>query len=108
MKNEILNIPNESTLDTNFEELMENNIENNLDNNEIVNENLSSNIVSDNLNDEEDKLNNDIDTTTDCLALTVRENYHVVVVKNFFKKSFRVSWKVALGMFTINFLNMFL
>ena len=100
MKNEILNIPNESTLDTNFKEQIENT--------ELQNENLSLNLVSDKLNDEENKLDNDIDTTTDCLALTVRENYHVVVVKNFFKKGFRVSWKVALSMFTINFLNMFL
>lgn len=54
------------------------------------------------------KLNNGIDTATNCLALTVRENYQVVAVKNFFKKGFRVSWKIALSMITINFLNMFL
>lgn len=66
--------------------------------------NLKSNINS----DIERELNNDIDTATNCLALTVRENYQVVVVKNFFKKSFRVSWKIALSMLTINFLNMFL
>ena len=66
--------------------------------------NLKSNINS----DIERELNNDIDTATNCLALTVRENYQVVAVKNFLKKSFRVSWKIALSMFTINFLNMFL
>lgn len=99
MKNEILSIPDESTLSTNFEEQMES-IE--------LNSNYppSNNILE--LTDEQNKLNNDIDTTTDCLALTVRENYHIVIVKNFFKKSFRISWKVALSMFTINFLNMFL
>lgn len=100
MKNEILNTPNESILDTNLKEQTENV--------ELQNEDFSLNIVSTEPNDEENKLNNNIDTTTDCLALTVRENYHIVVVKNFFKKSFRVSWKVALSMFTINFLNMFL
>lgn len=100
MNNEILNIPNESTLDTNLNEQTQNN--------ELLNENPSLNIVSDELSDEKIQLNNNIDTTTDCLALTVRENYHVVVVKNFFKKGFRVSWKVALSMFTINFLNLFL
>ena len=55
-----------------------------------------------------EELNNNIDDTTNCLALTVRENYHMVVVKNFVRKSIRVSWKVALSIFTINFLNMFL
>lgn len=99
MNNEILNIPNESTLDTNFNEQTEKM--------ELLNEDASLDLVSENLNDEEINFNN-IDTTTDCLALTVRENYHVVVVKNFFKKGFRVSWKVALSMFTINFLNLFL
>ena len=100
MKNEILNIPNESTIDTNFEVQTENT--------ELQNEISSLNAVSEQLNDSENELNNDIDTTTNCLALTVRENYHIVVVKNFFRKSFRVSWKVALSMLTINFLNMFL
>lgn len=69
------------------------------------------NDINSNLNinsDIERELNNDIDTATNCLALTVRENYQVVAVKNFFKKSFRVSWKIALSMVTINFLNMFL
>ena len=115
MTNEFLNIPNESTLDINFEDpkekksefqYIENQVE--VESNEKVTDISSSNVISDELNDEKNKLNNDIDTTTDCLALTIRKNYHIVVVKNFFKKSFRVSWKVALGMFTINFLNLFL
>lgn len=101
MNNEILNIPNESTLDTNFNEQTEKI--------KLLNKDASLDLVSDDeLNNKEIELNNNIDTTTDCLALTVRENYHVVVVKNFFKKGFRVSWKVALSMFTINFLNLFL
>lgn len=105
MKNEILDIPNESILDTNFKEQIEKEIQNI----EVITYDSSSNIVSDNFNaDEKNQLNNDIDTTTNCLALTVKENYHMVVIKNFFKKGFRVSWKVGLGIFTINFLNMFL
>ena len=102
MKDEILSIPNESILDTNLNEQL-------MDDDELLNEDNSLNLVSnEESNNEENQLNNNIDTTTDCLALTVRENYHVVVVKNFFKKGFRVSWKVALSMFTINFLNFFL
>lgn len=100
MKNEILNIQNELAIDTNFKEQTENI--------ELQNDTLSSNMVSEQLNDDENTLNSNIDTTTNCLALTVRENYHIVVVKNFFKKSFRITWRVALSMFTINFLNMFL
>lgn len=69
----------------------------------------SSNDTTTNLETYTPKIdNNNIDTTTNCLALTVRENYHMVVVKNAFKKSFRISWKVALSIFVINFLNMFL
>ncbi len=93
MKNVILEVHNE----------LENNIKTNtfqVENTTSLEPNINSNI--------ERELNNDIDTATNCLALTVRENYQVVAVKNFFKKSFRISWKVALSMVTINFLNMFL
>ena len=55
------------------------------------------------------ELNNDsIDSTTNCLALTVRKEYRVTIAKNIFNKSFRVSWKIALSIITLNFLNMFL
>lgn len=102
MKNEILDIPNESTLDNN---------KSNIDSLSV--DDISQNSILDETQEElnlnkDDEINNNIDTTTNCLALTVRENYHIVVVKNFFKKTFRVSWKVALSIITINFLNMFL
>lgn len=99
MQNNILDIPQESTLDTKFEVKIDHN---------------NSSFYIDTLDDVSNKLSadnnliNNIDTKTDCLALTVRDNYHMVVIKNLFKKSFRVSWKVALSIFTINFLNMFL
>lgn len=65
--------------------------------------------TEDNLLEEKDnKLNNEIDQKTDCLALTVRDNYQTLVVKNLFKKSARLSFKVALSVFAINFLNLFL
>lgn len=100
MKNNILDIPQESTIDTKFEVKMDhNNHSFYIDTSDNVSNKLSENNIN---------INNNIDTKTDCLALTVRDNYHIVVVKNFFKKGFRVSWKVALSIFTINFLNMFL
>lgn len=45
---------------------------------------------------------------TNCLALTVQKEYKITVVKNIMKKSFRYSWKIALSIITINFLNTFL
>lgn len=96
MQNNILDIPQESTLDTKFEVKIDNN------NSYFYIDTL------DGVSNNDINLNNNIDTKTDCLALTVRDNYHIVVVKNLFKKGFRVSWKVALSIFTINFLNMFL
>lgn len=99
MQNNILDIPQESTLDTKFEVKIDHN------NSSFYIDTLDD--VSNKLSEDNNLINN-IDTKTDCLALTVRDNYHMVVIKNFFKKSFRVSWKVALSIFTINFLNMFL
>ena len=73
------------------------------------NNNESDTFTEDNLLDEKkDKINNEIDQKTDCLALTVRDNYHSLVIKNLFKKSARLSWKVALSVFAINFFNLFL
>lgn len=96
MKNGILDVPDK----------LENSIETTTfqvegsTNNANLKTNINPNIKHD--------LNNNIDTSPNCLALTVKENYQIVAVKNFFKKSFRISWKVALSMVTINFLNMFL
>lgn len=84
-----------------------------LDNNNSINPILTVNDSNNEeiLNKPVDSLSSiddNIDNTTNCLALTVKENYHLVVVKNAFKKSCRVSWKVAVSIFVINFLNMFL
>lgn len=45
---------------------------------------------------------------SNCLALTVKKEYKLVVVKNLISKGFKVSWKIALSIITINFLNTFL
>ena len=45
---------------------------------------------------------------TNCLALTVQKEYKLTVAKNIMKKIFRYSWKIALSIITINFLNTFL
>ena len=104
--NELLNLTNikqENIIDS----ISENDVNNiddtqdKQDNQEIVEENLNDSISN-------EEINNEIDTTTNCLALIVRENYQVVVVKNFIKKSSKVTWKVVLSIVTLNFLNMFI
>lgn len=111
--NMILNIPDESVLidntitdtnelDTNNSKEVLNNTE---ESEEIVKENLNDSIINEKI---ENNINNEIDTTTNCLALIVRENYQIVVVKNFIKKSFKVTWKVILSIVTLNFLNLFI
>lgn len=124
----VSNETNKSSILTN--ERKNNNIENdnmevdNIETDNVVNNNesITQEITSatayssdleketeDNLLEEKDnKLNNEIDQKTDCLALTVRDNYQTLVIKNLFKKSARLSFKVALSVFAINFLNLFL
>ena len=92
MENELIDIV--ENVETNSNEILQNDENNEQSNSE---EQIEIN-----------KLDDGIDNTTNCLALIVRENYHMVVVKNFVRKSIRVSWKVALSISTINFLNMFL
>ena len=58
---------------------------------------------------EEAKTNVEIQQeNTNCLALTVQKEYKLTVAKNIMRKSLRYSWKIALSIITINFLNTFL
>ena len=43
-----------------------------------------------------------------CLALTVKKDYNLSIVKNVVVKAFRNAWKIALSIFTLNFLKFFL
>lgn len=49
-----------------------------------------------------------IEGNTNCLALTVKKEYKLVVIKNMVKKGLKVSWKIALSTFVMNFLKAFL
>lgn len=42
-----------------------------------------------------------------CLALTVRKNYNLTILKNIFTTSGRMSLKIALSTLVLNFLKMF-
>ena len=41
---------------------------------------------------------------TNCLALTVRKNYNLSIIKNSFTTGLRVSWKIAVSTFFLNLL----
>lgn len=49
--------------------------------------------------------NNDV-TESNCLALVVRKDYNLTIVKNVFTATGRLSWKIALITAIINVLNM--
>ena len=73
----------------------------NKDKNETLLETDISNDVNSYTAPQENEANN-------CLALTVKSEYRIVVFKNILKKSLKISWKIALSIITINFLNTFL
>ena len=70
---------------------------------EVVNQVLQQNNI-----DESKNLDTFQEESTNCLALTVREEYKITVVKNIIGKSAKVSWKIALSLLVMNFLNTFL
>ena len=41
-----------------------------------------------------------------CLALTVRKDYNLIIVKNIFTSTGRLSWKVALATAILNIINL--
>lgn len=64
------------------------------------------NIKEETLEVEENQLNNDDIPEPNCLALTVRKDYNLTIVKNIFTTTGRLSWKVILSTLVLNFLNM--
>ena len=41
-----------------------------------------------------------------CLALTIKKDYNLIIVKNIFTASGRISWKIVLSTIVLNILNM--
>lgn len=86
------------------------------ENNESLNEAIfsGSNIVENialntttNANLDTNNITNNTDTPEpNCLALTVRKDYNLVIVKNIFTASGRLSWKIVLATVVLNILNM--
>lgn len=52
--------------------------------------------------------NEDDSEVSNCLALTVQKDYSLSIVKNVVVKTLRSAWKIALSIFTLNFLKFFL
>ena len=100
--NELNNINHVTIID---DTVAEENIENVLENNEALKESIfsGSNILEKNPLNSTD--NNDV-PEPNCLALTVRKDYNLVIVKNIFTASGRLSWKIILATLVLNFLNM--
>lgn len=46
--------------------------------------------------------------TINCLALTIQKDYNLSIVKNVVLKTLKTTWKVAVSIFTLNFLKLFL
>lgn len=61
---------------------------------------------TDNISDDENK--KDQTSETNCLALTVRKDYNLSIIKNSVIKTFKVTLKVTLCTFFLNLLSLFL
>ena len=112
----MVDVPNRTEIDIESEELndlnktvdnsdnteqetqLDNNISN-LDNSQ----NSSGYIIQDKLNTQEIESSE----VVNCLALTVKKDYNLAIVKNVFVKTFRNVWRIALSIFTLNFIKFF-
>lgn len=63
---------------------------------------------NDNIENMELEKNEDNSEVSNCLALTVQKDYGLSIVKNVVVKTLRSAWKIALSIFTLNFLKFFL
>lgn len=84
----------------------------------VVNDNLESkkctaeNNIEDNIEDNIENENynetmNENQEVSNCLALTIKKDYNISVVKNVFIRTARGIWKVAISMFTLNIFKFF-
>lgn len=96
----------------NANELEQNNSDNNNNNGNNINNNSNNNnnIQQTQTVDTAEELKSTSDDTPpepNCLALTVRKDYSLTVIKNIFTTSGRMSLKIALSTLALNFLRIF-
>lgn len=85
--------------------LAENTLDNNQLNITVSNVNLENNKKETISLDENASSHNNL-PEPNCLALTVRKDYNLVIVKNIFTATGRLSWKIILSTVVLNFLRM--
>lgn len=88
-------------------------LETKLDKNALDNNQLNNTVSNVNLESKEETtfIDNNVSSNNslpepNCLALTVRKDYNLVIVKNIFTATGRLSWKIILSTLVLNFLRM--
>ncbi len=101
--------PNKTEIDVESEKL--NDLDQTLDNTDNVEqENTSDKNVTnlDNtIQEERTTQENESSEVVNCLALTVKKDYSLSIVKNVVVKTFKNIWRIAISIFTLNFIKFF-
>lgn len=111
----------ETDLESKTPDILEENIDNNTQENNSsqdnlidntndlqIEENISLDDNIENIQESSTEAKNQNPEVANCLALTVKKDYNLSIVKNVVVKAFRNVWKIALSIFTLNFLKFFL
>lgn len=105
----MVDVPNKTEIDVESEKL--NDLEQTLDNTDNVEqENTSDKNVTnlDNtIQEERTTQENESSEVVNCLALTVKKDYSLSIVKNVVVKTFKNIWRIAISIFTLNFIKFF-
>ena len=105
----MVDVPNKTEIDLESEKL--NYLDQTLDNTDNVEqENTSDKNVTnlDNtIQEERTTQENESSEVVNCLALTVKKDYSLSIVKNVVVKSFKNIWRIAISIFTLNFIKFF-
>ena len=103
-----------NNIDINFNNNRNNNIDNNnsninVENSSACNKNdkLDSNLKNKELGNNSSDNSNNENVETNCLALTIRNDYNYAIAKNTVFKTIRMSIKVAISTFFLNLLKLF-
>ena len=105
----MVDVPNKTEIDVESEKL--NDLDQTLDNTDNVEqENTSDKNVTnlDNtIQEERTTQENESSEVVNCLALKVKKDYSLSIVKNVVVKTFKNIWRIAISIFTLNFIKFF-
>ena len=105
----MVDVPNKTEIDVESEKL--NYLDQTLDNTDNVEqENTSDKNVTnlDNtIQEERTTQENESSEVVNCLTLTVKKDYSISIVKNVVVKTFNNIWRIAISIFTLNFIKFF-